>query len=224
MTDLSRGVKKEKVKKREVKLLYKISKFAEILQDLRKPNGKTNYTLEELSDAIKEKTGVYISATQLSKYENTDSNEIINVNNLLALSEFWNVSINYLLGKNECTNIDNEEIRKRIGLSDRAINNIKTFSLDEAKELSNFLSNYKSRQLFNRIANYREKYHIRRIIRWRREERMKQIFKGEPFEFVEEEADEVDFAQYKCSQGFISILEEIAERSNLHGEYNPSEE
>lgn len=44
-----------------------------------------------------------------------------NVNALLALSDIYGVSIDYLLGCSDCTAVDNEYIRLKTGLNDKAI-------------------------------------------------------------------------------------------------------
>lgn len=99
-------------------ILYKKKILAEKLNDLRYNKG---LSFQQLSDGVKEKTKVSISGTQLSKYENSDNPVIISLNNLFALANYYEVSIYNLLGMNECKNADNEEIHKRLELSEEAI-------------------------------------------------------------------------------------------------------
>lgn len=106
----------EHLKERVV--LYNKVILAERLDDLRH---NKDISLSDLSDEIKAKTEVYISGAQLGKYENTDSTDLINLNNLFALAKYYEVSIYHLLGMNECKEANNEEIHKRLGLDDEAI-------------------------------------------------------------------------------------------------------
>ena len=43
---------------------------------------------------------------------------------LIALADKWHVSIDYLLGRSDCTSVENEYISKKTGLSDKAINKL----------------------------------------------------------------------------------------------------
>lgn len=104
-------------------ILYKKEELAERLDDLRHNKG---ISLETLSKNIEEKTKVSISNTQLGKYENSDKPDIISLNNLFALAQYYEVSIYNLLGMNECKNADNEEIHKRLELSEEAIEFLST--------------------------------------------------------------------------------------------------
>lgn len=53
---------------------------------------------------------------------------------LIALSDKWGVSIDYLLGRSDCTSVENEYISKKTGLSDKSIN-----KLNELVQRDNFL-------------------------------------------------------------------------------------
>ncbi len=102
-------------------------KTAEILEDLRKPNGKTKYSFEALSKAIEEKTGVKISHTQLMNYENNDitnkDKHIMNVDYAIAIAEFYEVSLEYLLGLTPHQTIDvtTREICEITGFSEKSL-------------------------------------------------------------------------------------------------------
>jgi len=43
---------------------------------------------------------------------------------LIALADKWGVSIDYLLGRSDCTSVENDYISKKTGLSDKAINKL----------------------------------------------------------------------------------------------------
>lgn len=104
-------------------VLYNKKIFAEKLNDLR---SNKDLSFQQLSDGIKDKTKVSISGTQLSKYENSDNEVIISLNNLFALANYYEVSIYNLLGMNDCKDADNEEIHKRLELSEEAIEFLST--------------------------------------------------------------------------------------------------
>lgn len=104
-------------------ILYKKEKLAERLDDLRHDKG---ISLETLSKNIEEKTKVSISNTQLGKYENSENDDLISLNNLFALAKYYEVSIYHLLGMNDCKDADNEEIHKRLELSEEAIEFLST--------------------------------------------------------------------------------------------------
>lgn len=108
-------------------ILYNKVKLTERLGDLRNNKG---LSLAQLSQGILEKTKVSISPTQLGKYENPDNSVIISLNNLFALANYYEVSIYNLLGMNDCKKADNEEIHKRLGLSDEAIEVLETEALE----------------------------------------------------------------------------------------------
>lgn len=106
-------------------------KVAERLGDLRKERG---LSLAKLSKAVEEKTGVYISGTQLQKYENTERvvkgeveeiTDIMNVENAMALASFYNVSIDYLLGFSDTRYREHHDIAEETGLSEKAIIRLK---------------------------------------------------------------------------------------------------
>jgi len=113
--------------KSENQLLYDRELVAERIEDLRQGNGREKLTFVQLSESIKNATGVYISAQSLRKYEDTDINESMKVNNLFAIAKYYNVSINYLLGLSDSKSNDATEqfASERFGISDKAMANLK---------------------------------------------------------------------------------------------------
>lgn len=118
---------------------YDREKVAERLADLRSERG---LSLNKLSEAIKEKTGVYISGPQLQKYENTERiskgkvekiTDIMNVENAIALADFYGVSYDYILGQSDARKRENHDIVEETGLSEKAIEKLKTW-VEEVKE------------------------------------------------------------------------------------------
>ena len=108
---------------------YNNSMLADRLEDLRR-NYKKNYSLKSLSDDIAFKTGVYISDKTLSNYENSDLEIRPNVEYLIAIANFYNVSLYYLLGFHDCKNVSNEVISQKTGLLEEAIK-----GLEDLKQL-----------------------------------------------------------------------------------------
>lgn len=116
--------KSKNTEEKEAKvILYDNITLSEKLGDLRK---NKELTLADLSKKIETKTKVSISNAQLGKYENSENDDLISLNNLFALAKFYEVSIYNLLGMNDCKDADNEEIHKRIGLDDEAIKSMES--------------------------------------------------------------------------------------------------
>lgn len=116
-----------------ISILYDKVALAEKLGDLR---SKKRLTLSALSDNILEKTGVSISTTQLGKYENSETPDIIGLNNLFALANYYDKSIYYLLGMNECENVDNEAVFKRLGFLDDTTNFFENMNIEDKEGIS----------------------------------------------------------------------------------------
>ena len=122
-TQGEKGHRKPKIRKIPINFLYSNHTFSQRIDDLRKPEGKTLFTLEELSKHIEKKTGVHISSAQLGKYEDSDIDDNITLNKLLAIADFYDVSIEYLVGRSDVKSNDSTDkyISKKLGLSDDAI-------------------------------------------------------------------------------------------------------
>ncbi len=107
---------------------YDTDILAEHLSDLRTQRKKGKLTYVQLSEEIFEKTGISISHSQLNKYERLGNTEAMSVNNLLALAEFYNVSIEYLLGINDSksTNVTDKHTATKFGLTDKSMDRLKS--------------------------------------------------------------------------------------------------
>lgn len=107
---------------------YNTDKLAENLNELRtqRKNGKLTYI--QLAEEIFDTTGISISHSQLNKYESVGNTEAMSVNNLLALAEFHNVSIEYLLGihDSKSTDVTDKHTATKFGLSDKSMERLKT--------------------------------------------------------------------------------------------------
>lgn len=142
-------------------------KTAEILSDLRHPKERQKpYSYAELSKKIFEKTGVHISHTQLCKYENNElsgkDNDIMNIKNACAIANFYEVSLDYILGISEAktNDIDVKTICEKTGLSAECVNMLldnenvyrQTNCMDD---LSYFLSDFSFVMIVVQLCRYR---------------------------------------------------------------------
>lgn len=104
---------------------------AKRLNELRKRNGET-ISFKKLSQEIKEKTDIYISAVQLNKYETIDKTDIMNVENLIAIADYYNISVDYVLGrssKEDCMTTkelteERDRFKNEIGRLRKAVDSI----------------------------------------------------------------------------------------------------
>ena len=142
-------------------MLYNVSEMSERLGDLRKPNGITKYTLQQLSDEIKEETKVYISPTQLGKYEDNEIEESMNVNNLLALAKFYGVTINFLLGFDEGATHEINDIHEKTGLEPDAIEVL----LQKRAVFSNHKASRGQKEYYKRLNIKKELYTLSFLIK-----------------------------------------------------------
>lgn len=113
-------------------MAYNRQLVAERLEDLRKPGGKT-ISLRQLSKEIEKKTGVSISTTQLSKYENSDESNIMSVENMMAIADYYDVSYDYILGYSDTKKRENIDIHQQTGLSEKAIERLRSFNNRNSK-------------------------------------------------------------------------------------------
>ncbi len=113
---------------------YNRKKVADRLGDLRSNSG---LSLARLSKAIKKKTGIYISATQLQKYESTERvvggevkeiTDVMNVENAIAIADFYGVSYDYILGHSNARHREHHNIAEETGLSEAAIIKLKKWT------------------------------------------------------------------------------------------------
>lgn len=105
-----------------------------------------------------------ISASSISDWIGGNGKREPKVLGLKAIADALGVSMDYLMGAEECTSADNEKIHKRTGLSDKAIKNlvrlrrkVKTGEISAAKKLAvcNFLLETINRTgLFEFLYNY----------------------------------------------------------------------
>ena len=111
------------------KLLYNTDILAERLTELRKGENKRDrkFTQEELCGAIGNGTGVWISTGKLSRLENGNDPQTPNINFLLAIAKFFNVTVDYLIGESNSDNddVDLNALSRKFGLSKPAMDKMK---------------------------------------------------------------------------------------------------
>lgn len=100
------------------------------LAKVRKSKG---FTQEEIAGKL------YITLRQYGNYERDPTK--IPVEHLITLRNLYGVSIDYLLGQDDCTEVDNEYIKAKLNLSDE--------SLQHITDLRNY--NYSLQYLFNKL-------------------------------------------------------------------------
>lgn len=93
-------------------------KFADRLIDLIQTDKENNgTTIAKLSKTTGIPTG------SLSKYQNDEAEPGLNA--LCKLADYFNVSVDYLIGREECITHENQSIHEMLGLSDGAITCLK---------------------------------------------------------------------------------------------------
>lgn len=115
------------------------------LKEIRKEHKLTQQELVEKLNEILEKTseqgtGVTISIDRYKMYEQCRSTPKVEV--LLALSDLYGVSIDYLLGRSKFTQVSNELVGEEFGLSDEALIGLKNLKIAEYAIMSEFVELY----------------------------------------------------------------------------------
>lgn len=125
-----------------IKKSSKLPIRCERLKELRTKNGYTQSAIaERISVTTKTyrtwEIGVYNSRSNSQSYPPIDNEK------LEKLSDIYNVSIDYILGKSNYTSVDNEEIGKITGLNNFAIATLKslkkTYDYDHTMDILNFI-------------------------------------------------------------------------------------
>ena len=103
------------------------------LHDLRTEH---HLTQEKLAETLKTTTKTYREWEKKGNIPSTDF--------LIALSDQYNVSTDYLLGRSECKTIDEniKMINKTIGLSENSIENLKKYDSGFLKILDNLICTF----------------------------------------------------------------------------------
>lgn len=119
--------------------------LGERVKDLRI---SANLKQSDLSREIFRKTGITLSESTISDIENIDEkNKMPGIDKVVAIANFFDVSVDYLIGKNECKELSNEAIHQATGLSEKSIlalreykrfNNSGPLTVEDAKETAIF--------------------------------------------------------------------------------------
>lgn len=78
---------------------------------------------------------------------------------LEMLADYYDVSVDYLLGRSECRNVNNDYINKKTGLSDTAINTLSKWNISDDRRilwssyLNHIICHVKSEELLSNISN-----------------------------------------------------------------------
>lgn len=130
------------------------------VERINKLMGERNVTQQELAKACD------ISPSVISDYVGIRKKAKLRtpkVDKLLLISEFFGVSVDYLLGKDECQTPQDEKIHEITGLSDLAIRELKRINQEQSMEIPaekqlaiiNYLfENMASTELFERLYDY----------------------------------------------------------------------
>ena len=105
-------------------------------ESFKKARKLKNLTQESFCTTYKKETGTSIDIKTVRNWEQGRSTP--RINDLIQLADFFGVSVDYLLGRSDCTSVDNEQIRKRIGLNDDAIKALETAVKESATEKNFF--------------------------------------------------------------------------------------
>ena len=130
------------------------------VERINKLMGERNVTQQELAKACD------ISPSVISDYVGIRKKAKLRtpkVDKLLLISEFFGVSVDYLLGKDECQTPQDEKIHEITGLSDLAIRELKRINQEQSMEIpaekqlaiiNYLLENMASTELFERLYDY----------------------------------------------------------------------
>lgn len=127
------------------KTLFDASKTAGIIADLRNGDNKErrNYTQKELCDEIQNNFDVSLSVSKLSRLEKGDTSQIPSINILLAIADFFDVSLEYLIGRAEVAtpSLSRKATNKKFGLSDEAMDAME--NMNKYKDIGLLPANYR---------------------------------------------------------------------------------
>ncbi len=130
------------------------------VERINKLMGERNVTQQELAKACD------ISPSVISDYVGIRKKAKLRtpkVDKLLLISEFFGVSVDYLLGKDECQTPQDEKIHEITGLSDLAIRELKRINQEQSMKIpaekqlaiiNYLLENMANTELFERLYDY----------------------------------------------------------------------
>lgn len=96
--------------------------FQKRLIDLRKEKDLTG---QQLAAAL------HVSRDCIVQWENDETRQPA-LDKLILLADYFEVSLDYMLGRSDCRSVDNEYIHQQLGLSDQAINQLKAYNAHDS--------------------------------------------------------------------------------------------
>lgn len=96
--------------------------------ELERKLGKQISALQ-LVDMIHKETGIKFGGNTYNKHENLTNDSTLSIELLIALSKFYRVSYDYLLGFSDSKYPEREDIQTKYGLSDDALNKLANITL-----------------------------------------------------------------------------------------------
>lgn len=188
-----------------------------------------NLLLNRNIDQEKFANKVNVSTGSISQYRQGTGEP--KITNLVKIANGLNVSINYLIGKSDCPNYEFEDINNKIGLSQKAIEQLYKFQynyfpfdedidITKAKKISQFYKLHfdilnlileDSGGLFfllDSMVKYKKDYE--EFEQFKNNEKEKQ--KNELFEIlINEKKEKLDFYRFKILENFLYFINRIIE-------------
>lgn len=87
-----------------------------------------------LTEMISEKTGIKIGGNTYNKHESFNNTNTMSIELLVALSRFYDVSYDYILGYSDSMHPERENTQKKYGLSDDALDVLQNIKLLEKRQ------------------------------------------------------------------------------------------
>lgn len=155
-------------------ILFRVKDFADRLSALRNGENKQGikYSQKELVKEIDKKTGVSISPGQYSKYESGENPQMPNINFLLAIAKFFDVTVDYLIGESNSAsdNLERRALGKKFNLTNETMDKMEymlnhtdinlpiNYKKCGEMDLINFVISNFSQYLLSDILDYTEAY------------------------------------------------------------------
>lgn len=122
--------------------------FQQRLIELRHEKGLTG---EKLASCL------HVSRACVVDWENKADRQPA-TDKLILLADFFGVSLDYLVGRSSCRSVDNEYIHQQLGLSEKAINKLKTMLINDKRLIESNSKNQK------RIADKKDNIDTRPLL------------------------------------------------------------
>ena len=118
--------------------------FKERFQELKKKAGFTN---EKIAEKLN------LSEDRVKKW---NDKALPTLEHMVKLADIFQVSVDYMLGRDDCTSVENEYIHEVTGLSDKALKKLKSIKKGrpEALYAVNRLLEYSHRPALDRIGTF----------------------------------------------------------------------